>query len=232
VTSSSLDVVSAEGDLDALEAADLGDMRQRAAKLLEICRKSPLVARVAQHIPVGGRVLLSPDIGLHNLPLHVTPVEGKPWCERASIGYLPGAAFLLARAKAEGGLVFVAGNSRGDLPGADAECDEVAALYGVSPLKKGECTRAALEKALEEGPLEIVHLAVHGRGNPRRGSQSSLMFATDDGGTELVDLEALAEPCRRPATKPSRHGCWAYRLASPLVNCEGTKSRIAATTKG
>ena len=59
VTSSSLDVVSAEGDPDALEAADLGDMRQRAAKLLEICRHSPLildlVAGVAQRIPVGER---------------------------------------------------------------------------------------------------------------------------------------------------------------------------------
>jgi tetratricopeptide (TPR) repeat protein len=229
VTSSSLDVISAEGDVHALEAADLGDMRERAAKLLEICRHSPLildlVAGVAQRISVGGRVLLVPDIGLHNLPLHVTPVESKPWCERASIAYLPGSAFLLlARAKTKGGSVFVAGNSRGDLPGADAECDEVGVLYGVSPLKKGECTQAALEKVLEKGPIDVVHLAVHGRGNPRRGSQSSLMFATENGGTELVDLEALAErpwPAKLVVLSGCSTGLGGLRDGRELVSVAG-----------
>ncbi|MDB5361021.1 MAG: hypothetical protein JWO51_2318 [Rhodospirillales bacterium] len=235
LTSSSLDVVSAEGDLAALEAADLGDMRQRAAMLLDICRRSPLilnlVASVARHSAVGNRVLLVTDIGLHNLPLHITPVDGKPWCERASLGYLPGAAFLLTSATTESGSVFVAGNSRGDLPGADAECDEVAALYDVLPLKQGACTRAALETALEKGPIDVVHLAVHGRGNPRRGSQSSLMFATHDGGTELVDLETLAArawPVRLVVLSGCSTGLGGLRDGRELVSVAGQILRSGA----
>ncbi|MBR0840865.1 CHAT domain-containing protein [Bradyrhizobium liaoningense] len=210
VTSSGLDAIPVEGDGDALQTADFGDMRQRAARLLDTCRRSPLIldliAQVSRRIPVGSRVLMVPDVGLHNLPLHITPVEGRPWCELASIGYLPAAAFLLVSTKMQASSVFVAGNSRGDLPAADVECDEVAALYGTSPFKKAECTRSRLEEVLEDGPLDIVHLAVHGRGNPRRGSQSSLMFATESGSTELVDIEALAER-RWPARLVVLSGC-------------------------
>jgi CHAT domain-containing protein/tetratricopeptide (TPR) repeat protein len=228
VTSSALDAVAVEGDVDALEAADFGDMRQRAAKLLDICRRSPLIldliTQVSQRIPAGARVMVVPDVGLHNLPLHVTPVEGKPWCQRASIGYLPAAAFLLAGAKMQANSVFVAGNSRGDLPGADAECDEVGALYGTSPLKKNECTRSALEGVLESGPVDIVHLAVHGRGNPRRGSQSSLMFAAENGGTELVDIETLAErpwPARLVVLSGCSTGLGGLRDGRELVSVAG-----------
>jgi CHAT domain-containing protein/HEPN domain-containing protein len=228
VTSSGLDVVIAEGDLDSLRAADLGDMRQRAAKLVEICRNSPLIlqliAGVAQHISAGGRVLLAPDIELHNLPLHITPVDGQPWCERFSIGYLPNSAFLLSRAKAVRGSVFVAGNSRGDLPGADAECDEVAALYGIPALKQRKCTLSAMENALKKGPIDIVHLAVHGRGNPRRGSQSSLMFATEDGGIKLVDLEALAKqpwPAKLVVLSGCSTGLGGLRDGRELVSVAG-----------
>lgn len=237
VTASSLDVVTEQGNLDALQAADLGDMRQRAAKLLEICRRSPLllklIAKVAKQIGAGRRVLLVTAMGLHNLPLHATPVNGKAWCKDTSIGYLPGAAFLLAPTGAEAGSVFVAGNSRGDLPGADAECGEVAVLYGVRALKHPECTRSALKDNLGEGPLDIVHLAVHGRGNPRRGSQSSLMFATPGGGTELVDFETLAAqpwPARLVVLSGCSTGLGGLRDGRELVSVAGQILQAGAKT--
>lgn len=197
VTASRLETCNATGELAPLKAADLGDMRVRAAELLRLCRENPLildlVAQVAALIPSCNRILIAPDLGLHNLPLHVVPVAGRPWCAQASIGYLPATAALFPRARTAARAVFVAGNSRGDLPGAEIECHAVAAIHGVSALTGRTCTRAALEAALDSGPLDIVHLAVHGRGNPRRGSQSSLIMATDGGGTELVDLDQLAE---------------------------------------
>ena len=150
------------------------------------------VAAVDAAIPSGARVLLVPDLGLHNLPLHIVPVSGRPWCERVSIGYLPAAGVLEVRPEdSRPGAVFIAGDSRGDLTGAADECNDIARLYGVAARTRGACTRAALEAALDAGPLDIVHFAVHGRGNPLHGGQASLLLADGKGRTEWVDLEAL-----------------------------------------
>lgn len=196
VTKSSFDVVYASGDLRALEESDLGEIQQRAAHLVEICRDnqmlSELVAAIDERSPPNNRVILAPDLGLHNLPLHIVPVGGQAWCDRVSIGYAPSAAVLLSESRHGGRSAFVAGDSRGDLPGAAAECDEIAKLYGVTAHKGPACSLKALEAALDAGPLDVVHLAVHGRGNPLKGDQASLMLANDVGGPELVGLEALA----------------------------------------
>jgi CHAT domain-containing protein len=129
---------------------------------------------------------------LHNLPLHTVPLGGQPWCERRAIGYLSCAGALsFPRVAASGAPVFIAGNSRRDLPGAEAECQAIANLYNVRALTGADCTRAALEAALASGPLDIVHLAVHGRGNPLRGGQASLLLADETGDVAWTDLDAL-----------------------------------------
>src|SRR5262249_37895219 len=85
----------------------------------------------------------------------------------------------------------VAGDSRGDLPHAAAECREVAALLGTSPLIGQQCTRGAIEAELRSRSLDIVHLAMHGRGDPRRGGRSSLLLANGAGDTEWVNFGEL-----------------------------------------
>ena len=150
-----------------------------------------LASAVNAAVPPGARLLLVPDPGLHNLPLHIVPVEARPWCERVPIGYLPAACALLSQ-PGGGVSVFVAGDSRHDLPGAKDECEAIARLYGVTALTGSACTRAALEAALDAGPLDIVHLAVHGRANPQMGGQACIILADGKGGTELVDLRSLA----------------------------------------
>lgn len=198
VTASGLTVVQASGDVMELAKAGRGDSRYIGARLIAMCRTNKLLAELAAAVdaavPPGARLLLVPDLGLHNLPLHIVPVEGQPWCERSPIGYLP-AACVLRFPPANGVSVFVAGDSRGDLPGAAAECEAIAQLYGATALTGSACTRAALEAALDGGSLDVVHLAIHGRGNPILGGQASIVLADGKGGSELTDLESLA---RRP----------------------------------
>jgi tetratricopeptide (TPR) repeat protein len=195
VTRTGLTVVRAADDAMELAEADRGDLRHRAARLVALCRTNKLLTELASAVnaavPPGARLLLVPDPGLHNLPLHIVPVEARPWCERVPIGYVPAACALLSQ-PGGGVSVFVAGDSRRDLPGAKDECEAIARLYGVTALTGSACTRAALEAALDAGPLDIVHLAVHGRANPLMGGQACIILADGKGGTELVDLRSLA----------------------------------------
>lgn len=64
----------------------------------------------------------------------------------------------------------VAGNSAGDLAGAEDECRAIAPALGTSALTGMQCTRAAIDAALQTGPLDIMHLALHGRGDVQRGA--------------------------------------------------------------
>lgn len=196
VDSDELRVVHVAGDFAAVAGTGTRDIHQREIELVETCRDSPLLAKLAssvdEAIPAGARTLLVPDGYLHNLPLHTIPIMGTPWCERTSIGYLPAAAAMRDRADATNGGCFVAGDSRGDLPGAAGECRAVGTLYGTKALLGNDCTLAAATEVLTND-LDIVHLAVHGRGDTRRGGRASLLFADGKGGQEWVPFETLAE---------------------------------------
>jgi hypothetical protein len=195
VTADGLRVIRTAGDVGNIDESDRGEIRERAARLVTLCRESSLLidffGKISAEIGSASRVLLVPDRGLHNLPLHIVPVRGRPWCQLVSIGYLPAACALLSRTGARSG-AFVAGNSRNDLPGAAAECEEIARLYGVTARLGRDCTLKELKAALDSGPLDVVHLAVHGRGNPMRGGQAALCLADEEGKTELIDLQELA----------------------------------------
>ena len=86
----------------------------------------------------------------------------------------------------------VAGDSGSDLPNAATECANVAAALGTKPLVGPQCTRAAIEEALQAGELDVVHLAVHGRGDAQRGGRASLRLADGSGGTEWVSFDELS----------------------------------------
>jgi tetratricopeptide (TPR) repeat protein len=190
-------VVHVVGDLYALKAAERGDIREREARLVSLCLTDPLLHALAEGIcaavPANSRALIVPDrYLLHNLPLHSVPVQGCPWGDRMPMTYLPAIATLrYAKYDLQGSHAFVAGNSRGDLPGATAECEAVGAMLNTEPLLGQSCTRELIEKALRHEQFNIVHLAVHGRGDLRYGVGSSLLLADGQGGTEWVSFDAF-----------------------------------------
>jgi CHAT domain-containing protein len=101
-----------------------------------------------------------------------------------SIGRIPAAGVLGFTPPDRGwsGRSVVAGNSHDDLSGAQRECEAVANKLGVAPLLREECTFEAVRDALTATPekrLDVLHLAVHGRADARRGGRSSLLFAGD-----------------------------------------------------
>ena len=194
------DVVKAihvHGTIASLNTAEQGDVRERETRLVALCLHDPLLRGLAEAVTnsllKGRRLLIVPDLFLHNLPMHITPVKGRPWCDQNSIGYIQGAGTLrfAPQRQLPGGNSLVAGDSRGDLPQAAAECHLVAAALRTVALIGQRCTRAAIEQALRAGALDIVHLAMHGRGDARRGGRASLLFSNGSGGTEWVDFDEL-----------------------------------------
>jgi CHAT domain-containing protein/tetratricopeptide (TPR) repeat protein len=195
-----LQTIHISGNVSNLAGGVGGDVREREVRLVELCLRDPLLRDLAAAVTTvvpkkRARLLLVPDQFLHNLPLHLIPVEGQPLCDLYPIGYLPAAGALRSahrqRPNAERSLV--AGNSCGDLPYAEDECNDVANELGTKPpLLREKCTRSAIEEVLKEaGELDIVHLALHGRGDVRRGGRASLLLADGRGDAEWVDFEEL-----------------------------------------
>jgi tetratricopeptide (TPR) repeat protein len=185
------------GRAESLQRIGATDVREREIRLVQACLHDPmlqdLVGQVSAVIPPRSRVLLVPDAYLHNVPLHLVPRDGSLWGEQVSIGYLTAAATLsFAAAVAPGtSRSFVAGDSGGDLPGAADECRMVAGLLGTEPVLGQQCTFDVARAALQ-GDLDVVHLAVHGRSDVRRGGRASLRFADGHGGVRWVALSELA----------------------------------------
>lgn len=194
----SIQAVHIADPLSNLAAMERGDVLEREARLVRLCLRervlSDLAGAVSAKIPKGRRLLLVPDLFLHNLPLHIVPVQGRPWSEHFSIGYLPAAGVLRfsPSRRPPVGRSLVAGDSNGDLPYAAAECAQVAAALGNKPLVGPQCTRAAIETELRAGELDVVHIALHGRGDARRGGRASLLLADGVGGIEWIAFDELA----------------------------------------
>ena len=191
--------VHVPGDPSALAATERGDTLEREASVASLCLRDPLLLALAGALTAAlsaeRRLLLVPDLYLHNFPLHAIPVEGQPLCDWAAIGYLPAAGSLRFAPghRTPVGRSLVAGDSRGDLPYAAEECAVVAEALGTAALVGTDCTRAAIEAALTaDGELDVVHLAVHGRGDTRRGGRASLLLGDGLGGTAWTAFDELA----------------------------------------
>lgn len=196
VTQSSVKSFHIAGSTKALAKEVFGDVREREARLISLCIENPLLQKIVEQVSdvaiAGQHILIVPDKYLISMPLHVIPINGKPWCESASISYIPAVALLRFASSAPfvARNFLIAGDSRGDLPGAEAECRLIGEILGTDTLIGPQCTRSAIEQALRNA--DLVHLAVHGRGDPLHGRRSSLLLADGNGGTEWVAFEALA----------------------------------------
>jgi CHAT domain-containing protein len=182
------------GDVASLRAVQWGDVRQRAMEVVALVARSPilkeLAAAVTDQLERNSTVLLALDDELANLPLHAIPtIDNKPWCDVVSIGRIAAAGILRFTPpnRSWSGRSVVAGDSKGDLPGAHRECVAVAKALGVNPLVREACTIDAVRGALKAVPdkrpgvpdkrFDVVHLAVHGRADAQHGGRSSLLFA-------------------------------------------------------
>ncbi len=118
------------------------------------------------------RLLIVPHRELHHIPFSAlwfkNSGEGPErlyLCQRFTHAVLPSAAFLplclnLTRPPFRKGHARVLANPTGDLPYAEEEGTLVAAQLGVSPLTRGNATRAALLQ--QECDMCVVHVASHG----------------------------------------------------------------------
>ena len=175
---------------DWLADALHGDVHEREARAVEACLRDTTLARLVEEIEEalepGAQVLLVPDGPLVNLPLHLVPCGARDWGRERTLNVLPAARLVEAFSPATGGRPsrsLVAGDSDGTLPGARDECIAVGAALGSSPLLGPACTVEAVAAALGGGRLDVIHLALHGRGDSARGGRAALRFATADGAT-------------------------------------------------
>ena len=191
--------VRIEGATRALTNFEPGDIAEREHALLALCSTDRLLAELVQRIEADplidpqARLILVPDDATHNLPLHVVPLRGRPWCSTRLISMLPcaGALALLHRSSTSTRCL-VAGDSALNLPEAGAECIEVAALLRTAPMVGLDCGHTQVSDALRGRDLDIVHLAVHGRGDPANGGRASLLLGDDSGGVAWVSFDELA----------------------------------------
>jgi CHAT domain-containing protein/tetratricopeptide (TPR) repeat protein len=168
--------------------------------LVKLVREDAILATLAAEIdrliPEGASVLACLDPVLQQLPLHALLVGGIPWCDRNAWSLLP-AIGLLRHISSEPtphhGRSFVAGDSSKDapLPGAHRECEAIAQALDTIPALGPECTVSALHDALRDGPLDVLHLAVHGLGDRARGRYSGLVMADGHQGSTLVPFDQL-----------------------------------------
>jgi len=186
VDAAGLRYVDVSGDVAALRRPQWGDVDARAAEVIALVAHSPFLAGLASaitnNLASGSTVLIAVDDDLANLPLHAIPVGDTPWCDVVSIGRVPAAGILRFTPNDRGwsNHSVVAGNSACDLPGAQRECEVVADKLGAELLVGDDCTVERVSDALKstpDGRFDVVHLAVHGRADTRRGGRSSLLFA-------------------------------------------------------
>ena len=83
------------------------------------------------------------------------------------------------------------GDSRDDLPQARLESGTVAKLYDDAAYVGADSGVERLRTALAAGPLDIVHIATHGRGNPRHGGLASLLLVDATGAPRWTALEEI-----------------------------------------
>jgi CHAT domain-containing protein len=180
-----LRTVDVNGGVAELHRVQWGDVRKRATEVVALVAGSQILADLAAvvtgQLNDGSTVLLTVDDGLANLPLHAIPVGDMAWGDVVSIGRIPAAGVLrfTPADRAWSGQAVVAGDSHNDLPGAHGECVAVADKLGAVPIIGDACTVGAVRDALTvpDNRLDVVHLAVHGRADARRGGRSSLLFA-------------------------------------------------------
>ena len=179
--------VSFEGDV-LLRGLDIGDIRERERRAVAFClydeRLRDLIAATERELPTGSTIIVCPDVSFQNLPLHITPIDGTSWGQRHDLSLVAGAGLVpnfTAHPTGRARRAFVAGDSDGSLPGALAECHSVADSLGTVAHVGSDCSLEALQEAMGAGRLDVIHLAVHGRGDAFRGGRAALLFAAQDG---------------------------------------------------
>ena len=120
-------------------------------------------------------VYFIPHSFLHLVPLHALTVRGKPFIAERAVAYAPSAAVLARALKDEGrrtvanlqsaienrkSLVMGYALSEEELPTFIGEAEEVARLFGVTPLVDKAATREALEQRAPSA--SVIHLSCHG----------------------------------------------------------------------
>jgi tetratricopeptide (TPR) repeat protein len=196
LTEHRIQAIRVNGDVRPLAEVELGDVLERELRLLDLCASSPLLQDLVLQIrSVAGQrnLMIVPDKFAYNLPLHIVPIDGAPWCDSTQISYLPMATFLRFKPRKGRPLPSViVGDSGGDLEYARQEAKEVAEILGQNPLIGSDCTRERVGAALRQPELNVIHFAIHGSGDARLGDRGSLRLTYPDGTPDWISFDDLA----------------------------------------
>ena len=172
-------------------------LRRLAGRRTSAASRDAAIALLRQFGPQLDASLLRPlaaDIGGRPLVLVPTgPLQSVPWsilpsCTDRPVTVSPSAALWYAASCPTATVAREAAVAAGPgLPGARAEAQAVAAIYGITCLADSRATVQAVTAALNRAGL--VHLAAHGRIRADNPLFSSLQLA--DGPLTVYDLEQL-----------------------------------------
>jgi CHAT domain-containing protein len=166
------------------------------------------------------RLLISPHRILHHLPLHSLDWHGAPLIERFAVSYLPNAASLLLPRSAAPSLAILSVGIEAflsplpDLPGAEREADDIAAIYrqagaDATVLLGADASRARFEQLQASGSMErfsVIHLATHGENLPTEEPNEAALHLAD-GPVDAMDISQWT----LHADLVSLSACWSGR---------------------
>lgn len=190
-------------DLASLVGASCGQaaLADPVASAMEM-----LVRVIGMTTKPGDLIVFLPASGIHGLPLHAAPVDGKPLIQRNAVIYAANLSTLraarLQRTRTRGTSLSVVGNPTGDLPGAGREARTIAEdLHATRLLLYEKATRDAVIDALAN--TDILHYAGHGVFDAADPLASGLLLA---GHTTLTARDVLQLPPLR-ARMVTLSGC-------------------------
>lgn len=141
------------------------------------------------------RLILVPHGVLHQVPFAAlwNAAEGRFLAEDYAVTYAPSASILrhlVGKRSPSSGRLLALGNPDGSLPGAEAESEAVARIYGTRAHLRAEATESLLRTAAADG-VDVLHVAAHANVDVGRPRFSHLALAPDDRHDGRLDVHEL-----------------------------------------
>ena len=146
------------------------------------------------------RLLICPHRILHHLPFHSLDWLHAPLIQRFAVSYVPNiTSLLLTRPAPPSPAVLSVGIGSyaplADLPGAEREANDIAAIYQqagaeTTVLLDADATRTRLQQLQADGDLErfaVIHLVTHGQDHPDEEPNAAALHLAD-GPVDAMDI--------------------------------------------
>ena len=175
------------------------------------------------------RLLICPHRILHHLPFHAMDWQDAPLIQRFAVSYVPNiTSLLLTRPARPSTDVLSVGIGSyppplADLPGAEREANDIAALYQQTGAKAtvlldADATRTRLQQLQADGDLErfaVIHLVAHGQDHPDEEPNAAALHLAD-GPLDAMDISQWT----LNADLVALSACWSGRRPAHVRNLQ------------